>query len=167
MQAVATRKQRFIALLIDWLCISAYLILLFGIMQLVYLVAFNGIPAFSNWQTQLIATLASVLPVIILLSILEGGSRASTFGKRVKKIKVFYPDHPKIRSAVRNIAKFLPWQLGHMGVIHGMYHDFNWLAMVYITISMFLAFLYIIMVLVRQDHRHLADLLAGTTVIKQ
>ncbi len=166
MESVATRKQRFIALLIDWLCISTYLILLLGIMQLIYWLAFNGTPAFSNGQTQLIATLTSVLPVIILFSIMEGGSRASSFGKRIKRLKVSYPDHPIMRSTIRNIAKFLPWQLGHMGVIHGMYHDFNWLAITFISISMLLAFLYIIMVVIRRDHRHVADLLAGTTVVK-
>ncbi|SFL44648.1 RDD family protein [Gracilibacillus orientalis] len=166
LQTVATRKRRFIALFIDWICISAYLILLLGIMQLVYLLVFNETPTFSSGQTQLISTLTSVIPIIILFSLMEGSARASTFGKRIKRLKISYPDHPKTRSIIRNIVKFLPWQLGHMGVIHGMYHNFNWVAMTLLSTSMLLAFLYIMMVLVRRDYRHVADLIAGTMVVK-
>ncbi|MGP4038550.1 RDD family protein [Gracilibacillus sp. D59] len=163
---VATRKSRFIALFIDWLCISAFLILLLGLTQLFYWLVFNGIPILSYLQSQLIAIFTTVIPAIIVFSIMEGSSRSSTFGKRIQSLKISYPDHPKTRSTIRNIVKFLPWQLGHMGVIHGMYHNFNWVALTLQSISMLLAFLYIMMVLVRRDHRHLADLIAGTTVVK-
>ncbi|SEQ30451.1 RDD family protein [Piscibacillus halophilus] len=166
MQSVAIRKRRFMALLIDWLYISAYLILLFGVMQIVYWLAFNGIPTFSYLQSQLIATFTSVIPVIIIFSIMEGSFQAATFGKRFNHLRISYPNHFKSRSVIRNMVKFLPWQLGHMGVIHGMYKDFNWFAMTLIYVSMLLAVLYIMMVLIRQDQRHLPDLLAGTFVEK-
>ncbi|GAB3059692.1 hypothetical protein GCM10027156_06570 [Salinicoccus sesuvii] len=70
-------------------------------------------------------------------------------------------------SLVRNTMKFLPWQFGHMSTISGMYHGFDTaFYFFFYALSMTLMIVYILMVIIRKDHRHLGDILAGSTVVK-
>ena len=67
-------------------------------------------------------------------------------------------------SLIRNAIKFLPWQLGHMGTIHGFYSNFDVLFIVLSISATFLAVLLLAMTMFRKDKRHLGDLLAHTQV---
>lgn len=58
--------------------------------------------------------------------------------------------------------KFLPWQLGHIGTIRGIYTNFDTVAIIFTICSMVLAIVLLVMGLVRRDKRHLGDLIAGT-----
>ena len=80
---------------------------------------------------------------------------------------VIYKDMPMKRSIIRNIIKFLPWQFGHMSTINGIYNDFDTpFSMIFFALSMILSIIYILMAFIRNDNRHLADILAGSKVIK-
>lgn len=57
-------------LFIDWLVISAYLVCLFIVCILFYKLVLKGIPAFTQIQSQIIAFVSSVLPIILFLLIL-------------------------------------------------------------------------------------------------
>ena len=62
--------------------------------------------------------------------------------------------------------KFLPWQFGHMGTINGIYHDFDTpFSIIFLSLSMTLPIVYILAVFLNKDNRHLADILAGSTVV--
>ena len=151
---------------IDYAVIVAYLVAVFAVAATFYMTAFGEIPAFSQWQSQLIATCASIIPVVIIFSILDYRAPLGTFGKRKAGLKVRYKTRAYWRSSVRNGVKFLPWQLAHMGVIGGMYSDFtSSLAMVALYASLGLLALLLGMVLFRKDGRHLGDMLAGTRVV--
>lgn len=65
-------------------------------------------------------------------------------------------------SLVRNIIKFLPWQLGHIGTIRGIYTNFDTVSIIFTICSTVLAIVLLVMGLVRRDKRHLGDLIAGT-----
>ena len=69
-----------------------------------------------------------------------------------------------IRDRIRNVIKFLPWQLGHMGTIHGFYSDFDVLSIILSFSATLLAVLLLAMTMFRNDKRHLGDLLAHTQV---
>ena len=58
-------------LVIDWLVISAYLMILAIISVSFYMIVFKEIPKTTEIQSQLIATITSVIPIIIIFSILD------------------------------------------------------------------------------------------------
>jgi len=148
----ATRTKE---LCIDWLVISAYLICLFGASITYYFVVFGGIPAFSELQSQLITTFASVFVFVFLFRFLV---------KRVAGLKVYFTHRSFSRSLVRNSIKFLPWQIGHMAVIHGVYTRFDVISIVLSIISCILLVIIFLMGTMRYDRRHLGDMVAGTQV---
>jgi len=53
-------------LVIDWLVICVYLIILAIISVSFYMIVFKGIPKVAEIQSQLIATITSVIPIIII-----------------------------------------------------------------------------------------------------
>lgn len=163
----ASRILRFKALLFDWLLISAYLVVLSIVALVVYQIVFAGIPEFSALQTQLIATFASVVPIILIFSIMEGTKDFASWGKKKVNLRVVYKANPLWGSMIRNTLKFLPWQLGHMSTINGIYNGFNTpFSIVYLSLSIGLAAVYILSVFIRSDQRHPADLLAKSMIVR-
>lgn len=155
-------KSRIKELFIDWLFISAYLICLLIVSLIFYHLVFGQIPFLAEWQSQVIASLSSVLPITILFAYMDykGGS----WGKRKAKLNLYFTRKTFAACLLRNIIKFTPWQIGHMATIRGIYQDFD-------TISLLMQFLSILLLLTmatmgfgRKDKRHLGDLAAGTQV---
>ena len=58
----------------------------------------------------------------------------------------------------------MPWQIGHMATIHGIYTEFDTLSIVLQIISLTLLVTMFLMGILRKDKRHLGDILAGTQV---
>lgn len=155
-------KRRVKEILIDYLFILMYLLILFGASMGFFFGILGYIPAFSELQSQLIAALASVLPIILIFSFLD--YKKGSIGKRKAKLKLYYK-HKSIKASLfRNILKFLPWQLAHIGVIHGTYTNFGLSSIVFANASIVMALIMLIMGLARKDKRHFGDLIAGTQV---
>ncbi|MFC3418576.1 RDD family protein [Salinicoccus hispanicus] len=160
-------KLRFKALFFDWLFILACLAIVAIFNIIITLFMLDSIPEYTSAQSQLVATFFSVVPIIIVFSIMEARKPYASFGKRRAGLTVVYRGSPVKGSLIRNIMKFLPWQFGHMSTISGIYNGFD--TPFYITfyaLSMILVITYILMVLIRRDHRNLGDLMAGSTVVK-
>ena len=104
-------------LIIDWLVICIYLIILAIISISFYMIVFKGIPKVTELQSQLIATVTSVIPIIIIFSILD--LKKGSIGKQKVGLKLYFKEIEFKYSVIRNIVKFLPWQIGHMATIHG------------------------------------------------
>lgn len=155
-------KQRILELFVDYICILIYLLLLFSVNMGIYLGILGQVPSFGELQAHLIAIFASVLPIIIIFSVLD--YRKGSIGKRKAKLRVHYKNKSFKASLLRNTIKFLPWQLAHIGVIHGMYSDFDLVSIIFASAGMGLSLAMLIMGLARNDKRHLGDLLAGTQV---
>jgi len=149
-------------LCINWLVISAYLLCLFAVSIACYFITLGGIPTFSELHSQLIATFASVLVVVVLFTYLDfkGGS----IGKRAAGLEIYFTHRSFSRSLVRNSIKFFPWQIGHMAVIHGVYTEFDTMSIVLSIVSCTLLVIMFLMGTMRRDRRHLGDMLAGTQV---
>ncbi len=156
-------KKRLTELLVDYLVIVVYLLLILLINLSISFLILDGIPAYSELQAQLIATFTSVIPIILLFSYLDYYKKGS-FGKRVAGLKVTFTKDRFSASFLRNVIKFLPWQLGHIGVINGMYSEFDMTAIIITNAGSFLGLVLLLMGLFRKDKRHLGDLLAGTKV---
>lgn len=163
----AAMSTRFKALFLDWLLISAYLLMLLAVTLTVYHIFFVGIPEFSWAQAQLISAFTSVVPISTVFSWLEGRGNYGSWGKRKLSLRVAYQVNPIWGSIVRNVLKFLPWQFGHMGTIYGLYSGFDSpFSVIFLFLSLSLAVLYILTALIREDHRHLADLIARSMVVQ-
>ncbi|MCC5894139.1 MAG: RDD family protein [Alkalibacterium sp.] len=161
-------RLRLSALLFDWLFICVYLFGLFVVMITFYLVVIGEIPEFSHLQSQLVAMITTIIPISIIFSVMEGTGNYASWGKKKNQLVVTYRFHPAKGSLIRNVLKFLPWQLGHMSTIYGIYNGYDSLfPMICLVLSLSLAVSYILMGIFRKDGRHLADLMAGSQVIKR
>lgn len=156
-------KKRMIEFLFDYLFILAYLVLLFLGSMLIYIILFNGVPEFTEIQSQCHAFFTSVLPITLLFTFLDYTNNGS-FGKVKAGLQLVYQKKTVQASLIRNTVKFLPWQLGHMGTIHGVYSEFDVLSISLSISATLLAVLLLAMTIFRKDKRHLGDLLARTQV---
>lgn len=129
------------AFLIDYLVISLYLILLLLINLLLGSI-FSWTYDISHFQAQLVATLSSVLPISFVFGIFEG-KKGYTLGKYLMKIQVSSESKRLVRSVYRNLLKFLPWQLGHMATIYGIYKGIDTIFYLLLILSFSLLIIYI------------------------
>ncbi|GHU45137.1 RDD family protein [Clostridia bacterium] len=159
-------SKRLKEILIDYIVILLYLALLFAISLALFFLVVKGIPRFTYIQTQFIAIFVSVIPIVLIFSVLDFCKPFGTFGKRKAGLMVHYKTPSFLRSLIRNCAKFLPWQLAHIGVIHGAYAEStSWISVVFSLAGMLLAVIMLCMGLFRKDKRHLGDIIAGTQVV--
>lgn len=109
--------KRFLAFSIDYLIIISYAVLLFIITQSLSNGLNLSLTSSKPIQNQLVAFFTLTLPVIIYSVLTERSSKKGTIGKRVMNICV---EAKKGNILKRNILKFLPWELAHIGV-HWIY----------------------------------------------
>ena len=152
-----------IEFLFDYLFILAYLVLLFIVSMLIYTIFFNGVPEFTEFQSQWLVFLTSILPITLLFTYLDYKNDGS-FGKAKAGLELVCQKKTVQASLIRNTIKFLPWQLGHMGTIHGFYSNFDGLSIILSISATLLAVSLLAMTMFRRDKRHLGDLLAHTQV---
>ena len=156
-------KKRMIEFLFDYLFILAYLLILFLGSMLIYIIFFNGIPEFTEIQSQCLVFFTSVLPITLLFTFLDYTKNGS-FGKAKAGLQLVYMKKTVQASLLRNTIKFLPWQIGHMGTIHGFYSEFDFLSFILSFLATLLAVALLVMMVFRKDKRHLGDLIAHTQV---
>jgi len=164
----ATLKKRFLALFLDYLIILCYMAALFGVNMFIYLVILDGTPRFDELGMNLIS-LTLIVPVLLYSIIMEASKKHATVGKLKMKISVASVKKGPVKPwqiIVRNLIKFLPWQLAHMAIFRGFALNWNLIQPwnTTLTLSNILPFVCII-VLFGRDHRGLHDLAAGTVVI--
>jgi uncharacterized RDD family membrane protein YckC len=140
---------------------------LFGLNMFIYLVILDGVPIFNELEMNLIS-LTLLVPVILYSIILEAGKRHATLGKM--KLTVASTTSNTVTPGqiiIRNIVKFIPWQLAHTAIFHSMAMQWNftplWIA-VMICVDI-LPFIWIAFLL-RKDHRGIHDLIAKTIVVQ-
>lgn len=158
-------KKRFLALLIDYIIIWVYLILLFLIFSVIYILFFDAVPEFNEISAHLMAFFTTVLPVTLAFSYMESRRHYATPGKRRMGLKVENKIPLPASSLLRNAFKFLPWHIGHTGVIRAVYQDYSVFWFMVGNAGFVLAGIYVLMVLLRDDHRHLPDMIAGGDVV--
>lgn len=156
-------KKRMKEIAYDYLFILCYLIGLFVLAMIFYSIVFRGIPEMEESAVHLVATMTSVLPIIFIFSYLDFTKNGS-FGKRKAGLQVVYQKKTIGASLLRNVVKFIPWQLGHMGTIHGMYSE-EPTGAIFLSVTSILSALVLFSVATyRKDKRHLGDFIAQTQV---
>jgi len=156
-------KKRMTELLFDYLLIITYLGILFLCAITYYYIVFNGVPMQTEFQAQTLTFFISVLPIMLYFTFSDY-ARNGSFGKSKAGLRLVYQKKTIQASFIRNLIKFLPWQLGHMGTIHGVYSDFDLISIILSSLATLLALLLLAMAIFRKDKRHLGDFLAHTQV---
>ena len=156
-------KKRMIELLFDYFFILAYLILLALGSFVYYLIFQKGMQQPTEFESQSITFFTSVLPITLIFTYLDYIKNGS-FGKKKAELQLVYEKKTVQASLIRNTIKFLPWQIGHMGTIHGFYSEFDLLSIILSFFATLLAVALLAMMVFRKDKRHLGDLIAHTQV---
>ena len=82
-------KKRIKEFLFDYLFILAYLVLLFLGSMLIYIIFFNGVPEFTEIQSQWLVFFSSVLPITLLFTFFDYKNDGS-FGKVKAGLELVY-----------------------------------------------------------------------------
>ncbi|MEC6748179.1 RDD family protein [Marinilactibacillus sp. XAAS-LB27] len=154
-------------IVIDYVIILVFLSAVLLLNVTFYFLILGRIPELTMQASQIVATVETVVPVILIFSILDYRAPYGSCGKRKVGLKLIYIKRNYWRSLLRNAVKFLPWQLAHIGVIEGIYTEFSTLgSIIYTNAGILLALILFGMGVFRKDKRHLGDLLAGTQVVQ-
>ncbi len=107
--------KRVVAFLIDYLILGCYACALaVCVLQMRWHERVD-----SPWASLAIGFLSLTLPVILYFTLMENGRKQSTIGKRAMRLVVMSASHKKAtlaQLAIRNMLKFLPWEIAHIGV---------------------------------------------------
>ncbi|MCI5047390.1 MAG: RDD family protein [Aquisalinus sp.] len=120
---------------------------------------------------QLLAFATLTLPVILYFSLMESTGNGGTLGKRLLRIKVMRSSGGKTglpRALMRNVLKFLPWEIAHTAIWQVPGRPFvdempwpNLLA----CVGAIICALWYMSSLFRADKRSFYDKVAGTKVV--
>jgi uncharacterized RDD family membrane protein YckC len=174
--AFANLRLRIAAFLLDYLIITAYIIVLIAVSVLLGFgplrTTFQGLFANPN-SGEISAFLLLVLPVILYFALFECSSWQATWGKRKIGIYVTNMQGERLslgRSLVRSFIKFLPWELAHACLwrIPGWPLDpqtppliiSTGLVLVWVIVGA-----YVISMLISKKHQTLYDMIAGSHVV--
>lgn len=154
-------KTRLKELFIDYLVILVYLLILLAWSMIFYYFLW-GIPKFREFESQIIATFTSVIPIILIFSYFD--YNWGTLWKRYSGLKVYFEKKSFLSSLLRNTVKFTPWQIAHICTIHLVYTEFSLISIIFENVAIILALVLFFMWIFRKDKRHFWDFLAKTQV---
>ena len=113
--------HRILAWTIDFGVIVSYAVLLFTVTSLIFQVKQV---AQNPYFGQLIGFLTLTLPVITYSYLTEKSQLKATIGKRILNLIVLTQENKTTKSVLlRNVLKFLPWELAHTGVHWIVYYE--------------------------------------------
>ena len=168
--------RRLLAFALDYMLISAYLLLL--LVASLAILASGARGAYQHlWSTSWTAESAGfvllTLPVILYFAILEASPARSTFGTRVLRLRVVSITGSRlslVRSILRSSVKFAPWELAHFTIWNVVYQggggksapvwSYVTLGAVYLLVGIYLLTLF-----VGRSHRTIYDRISGARVI--
>lgn len=165
--------KRALAFLIDYLLVLCYIAVLTGC-SLLFWTQFKGsVPAVpSPLAGQLIGLATLTIPVFLYFYLSERGRYRGTIGKRRMKIRVITSDNSGPRAdpvLIRNLLKFLPWELAHTSVHWIMFYNRTdtapgiWVWIIAV-LPQLLVLLYLVSIYISGGHSSLYDRAAGTRV---
>ena len=163
-------KRRFIAFVIDYLVILLYATFLWGLSLWLYKPFDISSIRISPVEGQVLGLVSLTIPVFLYHYLMESSSKMGTIGKLKMGIQVA----ANKRSQVfwRNLIKFLPWELAHLGVHQIRYFSnqeaeapiWIWL---FLLLPQLLVIMYLITIFRTKGTSSLYDRLAGTTVAQR
>lgn len=157
--------HRFFAFTIDFGIIVLYAILLFAVTRLYFDIRQADLNPYFG---QLIGFLTLTLPVITYSYLTEKGNWKATIGKRVLNLIVLTPENKTNKSIlIRNLLKYLPWELAHTGVHWIIYfesvgRDIPIWAWIILIVPQVLVFVYFISIILSKGQSSVYDRISGT-----
>lgn len=163
-------KKRILAFLIDYILIILYAVILAGISMLIYLISGIETVVSNPVNGQIVGFFTLTLPVFLYFYHTENGSGRATVGKRkmglnVQTCKNFHK-HPVF---MRNVFKFIPWEIAHFGVHWIVYYSHqdagppSWILIVLI-IPQLIVIAYIMSIFTSKGKSSIYDKSAGTCI---
>jgi len=156
--------KRGVAFGIDYLIIVIYAVLLFGITTLINPENINPI------KGQFVGFITLTLPVFFYSYLTERSIYKGTIGKRIMSISVIINQQGSNRNIlVRNILKFFPWEIAHIGVHWIVYYSKmeiappNWVWVVLI-LPQIVVFGYLISLVIYKGEYSFYDKIANTKI---
>ena len=105
--------RRLAAYSLDYMIIVVYALLLFVVTKILNLKDLILTPI----SGQFLGFISLTLPVFFYFFLSEKGNHRATIGKRIMNISICsQSDNIEPRILLRNILKFLPWEIAHTGV---------------------------------------------------
>ena len=158
--------RRIAAFSLDYIIIISYALILFGITKILNIKELELTPI----SGQLLGFLTLILPVFLYFFLTEKSNRRATIGKRTMKICIYTKNQnldPNI--LLRNIIKFLPWEIAHTGVHWVVFYSRTqqdvpiWIWFVLI-IPQIIIILYLVSIIISNGESALYDRLSNTKV---
>ena len=163
--------KRIIAYFIDYLIVLTYI----GILIFISVFLFDSLAKDTSFispvKGQLLGFFTLTLPVFFYFYLSERGKYGATLGKRIMKLKVI-PVNPsqKKKVGLRNILKFLPWEIAHTG-IHWLFYYYHqqielpvWISILLI-LPQIIVFAYLISVVKSKGKSSLYDHFSETKIV--
>jgi len=118
--------RRLAAFAMDWVVVIIWGGVLFATVMM--FTAGNPPQPANPWAGQIIGILAMTLPVTLYFSILESSKLQASLGKRMLGLVVLSETGEQLSfysALVRNVIKFIPWEIGHMVAQQAAYSTEN------------------------------------------
>ncbi|NER14140.1 hypothetical protein GWK08_11860 [Leptobacterium flavescens] len=164
--------KRMLAFTIDYPIIILYASALYGL-SLLFQSQFQA--DLSQWNPlkgQLVGFFTLSLPVFLYFYLSERGKYGGTVGKRLMKLSVVpVKEHGSANPVlIRNMLKFLPWEIAHGGVHWLFYYEQRQLELPYwnlllLILPQLMILIYLISIWRYKGEGSLYDKIAGTKVI--
>ena len=157
--------NRILAIGLDYLIIITYGAVLFGITTTI------GVASISPFEGQIVGFISLTLPVFLYFYLMEKGRLAATLGKRVMNISVqTNTGNNSQRVLLRNILKFIPWEIAHLGVHWIIYYSgidrappvWVWVALI---LPQVIVVGYILSIILYRGESSLYDKIANTRIV--
>ena len=171
-QPYAGLRPRALAFAVDYLAISAYLVVLVGISLAARQLAPAALGAlFGNpFSGELSGFVTITLPVALYFALMESSARQASWGKRRLDLRVQRVDGARLshsRSLGRTALKFIPWELAHACIwqISFATDKASPLISVGFVVVWLLVGANLLSLLVNRKHQTLYDWLSGSVVV--
>jgi len=168
---IITRLKAFA---IDYLIILAYIGLLFIATLAVSGLLDADLDNIDNLTAELIGFSTLTLPVILYFTFTEAGKFGGSIGKRRFNLKVISVRPIKVsffQALLRNVIKFLPWEIAHFSVFQIFSFTKrnteppSWV-LYGLVAAQAIAIIYLLFIRFRKDNRSVYELISSTKVVK-
>jgi uncharacterized RDD family membrane protein YckC len=157
--------HRILAWTIDFGVIVLYAILLFTVTSSLFEVRQGGLHPYLG---QLIGFLTLTLPVITYSYLTETSKWKATIGKRILKLTVLTSENKTKKNVLlRNVLKYLPWELAHTGVHWIFYYEsigretpiWTWIILI---VPQIMVFIYFVSIVISKGQSSVYDRISAT-----
>jgi uncharacterized RDD family membrane protein YckC len=161
--------RRVLAFFVDYAIIIMYALLLFLASTLLKNHFNVDLNFGSPIKNQLLSFFLLTLPVFLYFYLSEKGIHKATLGKRFLKLKIASKTNEKEHLFLRNLLKFLPWEIAHIGVYHIVFYNnlqeetpiWVWCTLI---IPQVIVLMYFLSVILSKENRSVYDVISNTEV---